>query len=249
MCHMRIYVNTLVIFLYYCRGAARRFAVMAQVDGASSIDEALASFNKICDSTSLQEVQQLFKSLSREVGVDFDQHGMFYPALKAKLSSSWKFSELCALYDKRVTANEYAQQTACNGMRCLVIGAGPVGLRTAVEAALLGAKVDVVEKREGYSRNNVLHLWPFLITDLRNLGAKKFYGKFCSGDLDHISRCWSTQAFVATCGSCACTRVGWVRCQLASGAGHPWSMLRVVGTTCSTCTCCPFIIGMATNRV
>ena len=159
------------------------------LDESSSTDEALALFNKICDSTSMQEIQQLFKSLSREVGVDFDQHGMFYPALKPKLSSSWKFTELSALYDKRVTANEYAQQTACDGMRCIVIGAGPVGLRTAIEAALLGAKVDVVEKREDYSRNNVLHLWPFLITDLRNIGAKRFYGKFCSGDLDHISTC------------------------------------------------------------
>ena len=70
-----------------------------------------------------------------------------------------------------------------------MIGAGPVGLRSAIEAALLGAKVEVVEKRSDFSRNNVLHLWPFLLTDLRNLGAKKFYGKFCSGDLDHISEC------------------------------------------------------------
>ena len=45
----------------------------------------------------------------------------------------------------------------------------------------------VVEKRDRISRNNVLHLWPFLITDLRNLGAKKFYGKFCAGSIDHIS--------------------------------------------------------------
>lgn len=30
-------------------------------------------------------------------------------------------------------------------------------------------------------------MWPFLITDLRNLGAKKFYGKFCAGAIDHIS--------------------------------------------------------------
>src|SRR5665811_481789 len=36
-------------------------------------------------------------------------------------------------------------------------------------------------------RNNILHLWPFTITDLRNLGAKIFYGKFCAGSIDHIS--------------------------------------------------------------
>ncbi len=45
----------------------------------------------------------------------------------------------------------------------------------------------VVEKRDRYSRNNVLHLWPYNIHDLRGLGAKKFYGKFCAGSIDHIS--------------------------------------------------------------
>lgn len=33
----------------------------------------------------------------------------------------------------------------------------------------------------------MLHLWPYTIVDLKNLGAKKFYGKFCAGSIDHIS--------------------------------------------------------------
>lgn len=33
----------------------------------------------------------------------------------------------------------------------------------------------------------MLHLWPYTIHDLRGLGAKKFYGKFCAGAIDHIS--------------------------------------------------------------
>lgn len=45
----------------------------------------------------------------------------------------------------------------------------------------------VIEKRDRMSRNNVLHLWPFVIHDLRALGAKKFFGKFCAGSIDHIS--------------------------------------------------------------
>lgn len=70
----------------------------------------------------------------------------------------------------------------------LVIGGGPCGLRTAIECQLLGAKVVVLEKRDRMSRNNVLHLWPFVIQDLRALGAKKFFGKFCAGSIDHISK-------------------------------------------------------------
>ena len=69
-----------------------------------------------------------------------------------------------------------------------MIGAGPCGLRSAIEAQLLGAKVVVVEKRDRISRNNVLHLWPFVIHDLRCLGAKKFFGRFCAGAIDHISK-------------------------------------------------------------
>lgn len=72
-------------------------------------------------------------------------------------------------------------------LQCLVVGAGPCGLRAAVELALLGARVVLVEKRRKFSRHNVLHLWPFTIHDLRALGAKKFYGRFCTGTLDHIS--------------------------------------------------------------
>lgn len=72
-------------------------------------------------------------------------------------------------------------------IQCLIIGAGPCGLRTAIELAFLGAKVVLLEKRDAFSRNNVLHLWPFAIQDLRGLGAKKFYGKFCAGAIDHIS--------------------------------------------------------------
>ena len=68
-----------------------------------------------------------------------------------------------------------------------MIGAGPCGLRTAIEAQLLGAKVVVVEKRDRYTRNNVLHLWPYNIHELRAMGAKKFYGKFCAGSIDHVS--------------------------------------------------------------
>ena len=64
---------------------------------------------------------------------------------------------------------------------------GPCGLRSAIEAALCGSYVVVAEKRTSFTRNNVLHLWPYLIHDLRNLGVKKLYGMFCAGSLDHIS--------------------------------------------------------------
>ena len=63
----------------------------------------------------------------------------------------------------------------------LIVGAGPCGLRAAIETQLLGAKTIVIERREEFTRNNVLKLWKFVIDDLKLIGAKKFFGKFCTG--------------------------------------------------------------------
>ena len=54
----------------------------------------------------------------------------------------------------------------------LVVGAGPCGLRAAVETQLMGARTVVIEKRTGFTRNNVLKLWKFLIDDLKMLGEQ-----------------------------------------------------------------------------
>lgn len=92
------------------------------------------------------------------------------------------------LSSQQSPTRSYYNNNALQHYNCLVIGSGPAGLRTAIELQLLGAsKVVVVEKRSRFSRNNVLHLWPFVIDDLKSLGAKKFYGKFCAGSIDHIS--------------------------------------------------------------
>ena len=87
----------------------------------------------------------------------------------------------------RPVPQPYEGGEAAAATTVLVVGGGPCGLRMAIECLLLGCRVVVMEKRVSYSRNNVLHLWPFTITDLKRLGAKKFYGKFCAGSLDHIS--------------------------------------------------------------
>jgi hypothetical protein len=51
----------------------------------------------------------------------------------------------------------------------------------------LGGSALVIEKRNDFARNNVLHLWPFVIEDLKLLGVKVFFPKFCTGSMDHIS--------------------------------------------------------------
>uniref|UniRef100_A0A672ILD6 Molecule interacting with CasL protein 1 n=1 Tax=Salarias fasciatus TaxID=181472 RepID=A0A672ILD6_SALFA len=135
---------------------------------------------------SCEEVMQHFADLCRQLDIDPKDFRNFYTQLKEKLNY-WKAKALWSKLDKRASHADYQQGKACTKNKCLVLGAGPCGLRVAIELALLGAQVVVLEKRESFSRNNVLHLWPYTICDLRGLGAKKFYGKFCSGSLDHIS--------------------------------------------------------------
>ncbi|KAI7812091.1 protein-methionine sulfoxide oxidase MICAL3 [Triplophysa rosa] len=143
-------------------------------------------FENFVQVTTCKGTLQAFSVLCRQLELDPSDHRNFYSSLKAAVTY-WKAKGLWGKLDKRATHKEYCKGKTCVDTRCLIIGGGPCGFRTAIELALLGAKVVVIEKRDTFSRNNVLHLWPYTIHDLRNLGAKKFYGKFCAGSIDHIS--------------------------------------------------------------
>uniref|UniRef100_A0A8D3BAH0 Molecule interacting with CasL protein 1 n=1 Tax=Scophthalmus maximus TaxID=52904 RepID=A0A8D3BAH0_SCOMX len=145
-----------------------------------------ATFDLFVQAQTCKDVRHHFAELCRQVDIDPRGFRTFYVKLKERLNY-WKAKALWTKLDKRASHADYQQGKACTKNKCLVLGAGPCGLRTAIELSLLGAQVVVLEKRESFTRNNVLHLWPFTISDLRGLGAKKFYGKFCTGSLDHIS--------------------------------------------------------------
>ncbi|XP_056383920.1 F-actin-monooxygenase MICAL2 isoform X4 [Hyla sarda] len=148
-------------------------------------------FENFIQATTCKGTLQAFNILTRQLDLDPKDYRHFYSKLKTKVTS-WKAKALWNKLDKRYSQKEYQKGKACVGTKCLIIGGGPCGLRTAIELSCLGAKVVVVEKRDTFSRNNVLHLWPYTIHDLRCLGAKKFYGKFCAGAIDHIS-IWQLQ--------------------------------------------------------
>ncbi|KAM7003564.1 F-actin-monooxygenase mical2b isoform 2-T2 [Tautogolabrus adspersus] len=148
--------------------------------------QASVLFENFVQASTCKGTLQAFSILCRQLELDPLDYSNFYSSLKAAVST-WKVKALWTKLDKRAQQKVYNQNKACKDTRCLIIGGGPCGLRTAIELALLGCKVIVIEKRDSFSRNNVLHLWPFTIHDLRGLGAKKFYGKFCAGSIDHIS--------------------------------------------------------------
>ncbi|XP_031146423.1 F-actin-monooxygenase mical1 isoform X2 [Sander lucioperca] len=144
-----------------------------------------ATFNLFVQAQTCKDVKHHFAALCRQLDINPKDFSCFYVTLKERLNY-WKAKALWTKLDKRAAHPDYKQGKACIKNKCLVLGAGPCGLRTAIELSLLGAQVVVLEKRESFSRNNVLHLWPFTICDLCGLGAKKFYGRFCTGSLDHI---------------------------------------------------------------
>ncbi|XP_064145657.1 F-actin-monooxygenase MICAL1 isoform X1 [Loxodonta africana] len=152
----------------------------------TSTNPAHAHFESFLQAQLCQDVLSSFQGLCEALGVEAGRGLTQYHKIKAQLNY-WSAKSLWAKLDKRAGQPVYQQGRACTSTKCLVVGAGPCGLRTAVELALLGAHVVLVEKRTKFSRHNVLHLWPFTIHDLRALGAKKFYGRFCTGTLDHIS--------------------------------------------------------------
>uniref|UniRef100_A0A8C2WT43 F-actin monooxygenase n=1 Tax=Cyclopterus lumpus TaxID=8103 RepID=A0A8C2WT43_CYCLU len=139
---------------------------------ASTCRAALWAFSQLCEHLQLDQ-----SATERPL----------YRPIKRRLNY-WRANALWAKLDRRANQQAYLQGGGvCRNTTCVIIGAGPCGLRTAVELSFMGARVVLLEKRDSFSRNNVLHLWPFTIHDLRGLGAKKFYGKFCAGSIDHIS--------------------------------------------------------------
>jgi hypothetical protein len=70
----------------------------------------------------------------------------------------------------------------------LIIGAGPAGLRMAIEAAFLKFNnIVVAEKKNFFDRTEILEAWPFDLIDLRDLGVRDLYTNFGVRGHDLIS--------------------------------------------------------------
>ncbi|KAK6034795.1 hypothetical protein COOONC_27700 [Cooperia oncophora] len=142
-------------------------------------------FDNFIVASTFRSIQNSFYQLC--VALDIDPTDAINVYRKLRLLNDWKAQKLWKLLDKKWELAEYKKQRAGELLNVLVIGAGPCGLRSAIECALLGCRVVLVEQRDRFSRNNVLHLWEFVIQDLKSLGAKIFYPKFCTGSIEHIS--------------------------------------------------------------
>ncbi|KAF4132807.1 FAD binding domain [Phytophthora infestans] len=143
---------------------------------AQDLCETLAAFNNLLASCGLNEV-----NMNEPWRIYYHVRSAVYNTL------GFRQKQLFRLLDARLNLDAYKPRSATNKRVCIV-GAGPVGLRAAVEMALLGGRVSVLEKRAKFSRENRLHLWPWVVQDLASLGAKVLLKNFCkSRTYFHVS--------------------------------------------------------------
>jgi hypothetical protein len=150
----------------------------------TNLSEALAQF---VEAQHVNQVDAAWKYVRELSGIPPAATGLaFFNQLKDVVAAhgrSQAFEVTRRLESKAARRKEFCK---LSGQSVCVIGAGPVGLRCAVELALCGASVVVVEQRRSFTRANILKLWPFLVNDLSGLGAKIFFPQYCTGGLMHI---------------------------------------------------------------
>ena len=165
------------------QGARRRRTLAERRGGiaaAASAEDAVAAFLIAADTTSVLES---FRTLLGATGIPANAGRGMLEALRQRLlpSLKWRQAQLINKLHERRTSGEYAAaaEAVRHGrpvLRALVMGGGPIGLRCAVELALLGHSVLALEQRTAFTRLNVLHLWDWVSHDLAELGIKSARG-------------------------------------------------------------------------
>eukprot|EP00441_Pelagodinium_beii_P043707 CAMPEP_0197636834 /NCGR_PEP_ID=MMETSP1338-20131121/12229_1 /TAXON_ID=43686 ORGANISM="Pelagodinium beii, Strain RCC1491" /NCGR_SAMPLE_ID=MMETSP1338 /ASSEMBLY_ACC=CAM_ASM_000754 /LENGTH=758 /DNA_ID=CAMNT_0043209147 /DNA_START=22 /DNA_END=2298 /DNA_ORIENTATION=- len=121
---------------------------------------------------------QLFAALMERFGKDSAVGEFPFQRIKRNCRDMhWKARSIWHQLSERTKEEAYIGAGSRAGFRVVVCGAGPCGLRAALELALLGMKVQVVEKRpasQAFSRINRVHLWEWCKQDLQKWGAKTF---------------------------------------------------------------------------
>ena len=146
---------------------------------AAASSPAAEAFARFLAASEVQEVQAAYVEVVAAAGFDPDKPvslRQLAPALAPQLPH--RSRQLLAVLEARRARPEYLAAKKCvhgtgrGSLGAVVVGAGPVGLRTAIELTLLGVKVEVFEARERFSRLQVLHLWEWIECDLVELGVK-----------------------------------------------------------------------------
>lgn len=162
--------------------------------------DVVALFESFLAADEVDATEAAFAALLLAAGCEPLRGGglQLYRAIKAEVAPKVNFrtGKIFSSLDARLQAAQALAQTLASGATpaapaapfdVLVCGAGPVGLRAAVEAAMLGLTVTVVEKRTAFSRANVITFWDETMADMLSLGAKSYRPNLAStGNPKHI---------------------------------------------------------------
>ncbi|RKO90203.1 hypothetical protein BDK51DRAFT_49929 [Blyttiomyces helicus] len=142
-----------------------------------------ARFNAFMASTDVADTFQAFKDICT---LDLPSEpqsptSSFYETFKAAVAPRviYRQKTLFAVLDRKLVAARAGRVVSTKPFepkRFVVSGAGPCGLRAAVELAAIGHSVTVVELRKDFSRHNMIKTWRGTVMDLGTLGLGQYTG-------------------------------------------------------------------------
>lgn len=150
-----------------------------QTSFSASLDKVPVYFTQFLQAKTIPEIEEGFRNLVACAEEQAQQSGRQSSAaepfrdMKKLPGLPWKANTVWTLLEAQTNKPEYKSKPL-KGQSIVVVGAGPVGLRAALEMTLAGAAVTVLEKRDEFVRINRLHLWDWVKQDLIAWGAKTF---------------------------------------------------------------------------
>ncbi|KAI8822657.1 uncharacterized protein EV422DRAFT_566332 [Fimicolochytrium jonesii] len=132
------------------------------------------------DAVDVADTTQTFDAMVAAANVTSSQGLALYTALKAALLPILPYRQkgLFTAIDGKLAATATLREESSPTGRILISGAGPCGLRSAVECALQGYHVTVLELRSQFSRHNIIKTWKTIIQDLTSLGLSQYMPAF-----------------------------------------------------------------------
>lgn len=138
------------------------------VIASNDIDETIDSYNELIERSKQLREEKNPQLCGENNDVDF-------PFKLLENSSGGKGTWVLEQFKKRFKNTiDHWKVEPKRKVQVVIIGMGPVGLRTAIAARMCGHKVKIVEKRKKFERINRLHLWDFVKIDLIKLNAKNY---------------------------------------------------------------------------
>ena len=149
-------------------------------------EDALEAFQQFYESNEAVDILKSFDNICESLDIHPGRFENFFPGLKRALEDRvpYRNKQIFRSLERKASSRFYGGEAKV--LKVMVVGAGPCGLRTALESQLLGARTIVVEGRDAFDRNNVVHLPKFVIEDLKKIGIQKNDYLLSLGNVHHM---------------------------------------------------------------